>query len=135
MVNSILRYYKPVGLPNPNGSLSRVVPSKAIESANRQVEAAVARQSTCKSRKRGPYRRYTDEERARIAVEHGVVSTAQKFSKELDVKINENTVRSFKKLYEKERARKRTANDTCIIDELPLLLWAKGWILPFKTIY
>ena len=38
MANSILCYCKPVGFPNPNGSLSRVVPSKAIKSANREVE-------------------------------------------------------------------------------------------------
>ena len=32
---------------------------------------------------------------------------------------DESAVRSFKKSYEEERARKRTAGDACIIDELP----------------
>ena len=85
MANSILCYYKPIGLPNPNGSWFLL----KLSSRQTQVEAAVARQSICKSRKRGPYRRYTDEERARIAkyaVEHGVVSAARKLSKELKVR-------------------------------------------------
>ena len=53
-----------------------MVPSKAIETVNREVKAAIAQQRTFTSRKRGPYKRYMDEERARIAkyaVEHGVV--------------------------------------------------------------
>ena len=47
---SIRRFFKPVdGLPDPKGSLSGVIPSPAIASANREVDSG---------KKRGPYEKY-----------------------------------------------------------------------------
>lgn len=51
---SIRRYFKPVdGLPDPQGSLSRGVPSAAIASANLEVQRATG----SAKKKRGPYKK------------------------------------------------------------------------------
>ena len=67
MANSIHRYYEPTSqsnsLPAPHGPLARVIPSAAIEYANREVQAVL---DEAKSRKRGPYRKYSPKERAEI---------------------------------------------------------------------
>ena len=110
MANSILRYYKPIGVSNPRSPLSSKIPSRAIESANKEVEDILS-----KSKRKGPYRRYTPEERATIgkyAIDHGVNEAAHKYS------INESTVRSFKNAYLEVRARKRKAGDEMNVSEL-----------------
>ena len=55
-------------LPNPQGPLSKQLPSSCIESANQQVEE-LAKQTTIvgKSGKRGPYKKYSPKERAEVA--------------------------------------------------------------------
>ena len=51
---SIRRFFKPVdGLPDPKGSLSGVIPSAAIASANREVQKVMD-----SGKKRGPYEKY-----------------------------------------------------------------------------
>ena len=51
---SILTYFKPKdGLPNPKGPLSLSIPSQAIALANREI----AKATTDKSKKRGPYKK------------------------------------------------------------------------------
>lgn len=70
--------------------------------------------------KRGPYHRYTSDERARIgkfAVECGVKAAVRRYSKEYP-KINESTVRGFKTLYLEELSRKRRMGDDDEITEL-----------------
>ena len=60
-VMSLLKYFKQKdGLPDPKGSLSHTVPSRAIARANREVEVelAAARREESRSKKRGPYKRY-----------------------------------------------------------------------------
>ncbi len=84
---SLFRYFKPTsvtGLPDPRGSLSEVIPARAIEAANKEVQEA------SQSKKRGPYNRFTPEQRARIGryvCENGVVAASKHFSKQ---RINES---------------------------------------------
>ncbi len=60
---ALLKYLKPRdGLPNPKGTLSQTLPSRAIEAANREVVQATSEAG----RKRGPYKRYSAEERLQI---------------------------------------------------------------------
>ena len=70
--------------PNPQGSLSRRIPSSCIESANKQVSAELAAsiRSTTTKRKRGPYNRYMPKEKAEIAkyaVQHGMSAALRHF--------------------------------------------------------
>ena len=91
-------------MPNPSGPLSREVPSLAIVAANKEV-----RQLTSKSL-RGSYHKYTSKERAdigRYAPSNGVQAAKLKFSREMQVKINESTVRLFKNQYKLELEAKR----------------------------
>ena len=55
-------------LPNPQGPLSKQLPSSCIESANKHVEE-LAKKTTMetKSHKRGPYKKYTPKDRADVA--------------------------------------------------------------------
>ena len=127
MANTILHYYQPTSqsdsLPVPHSPLARVIPSAAIESANREVQAVL---DEAKSRKRGPYRKFSPKKRAEIgkfAVENGVLAAARKYSKVFGKPINESTVRQFKQAYLKERSRKRRtehSEDDLVVDELPL---------------
>ena len=81
---SLLCYFKPTsstGLPDPRGSLSQVIPARAIEVANKEVNEAR------EPRKRRPYNRFTSEQRAKIgkyACKNGVVVASKHFSKQLE---------------------------------------------------
>ena len=79
-------------MPNPTGPLSKVVPSEGIKAANEEVSKVMnsvkLSVEECDiptvSRSRGPYERFTPEEKARIgkrAAEHGVAFTARYCSK------------------------------------------------------
>ena len=58
MSQSLLRYLKHRnGLPDPRGSLSNSVSSRAISRANDEVEAELERQKKENGKKRGPYYR------------------------------------------------------------------------------
>ncbi len=103
----ILQYYK----PSSRGSLTRVIPSRAIESANKEVEAALVKQA--EPRKRRKYKAYTSMDRAKYSLMNGVGKAAHKFS------ISESTVRTFKLAYIKEREKKRKAGQDTSIVELP----------------
>ena len=106
----LLRYLKPVKshLPDPNGPLSADIPPTAIRQANLEVlsvENSKCQDPSTKTRTRGPYGRLTDEQRAQIgkyASENGNAAAVRKFSKELDIPLNESAVRSIKKNYYQE---------------------------------
>ena len=80
MATGILKYCKPVksscscsSLPEPNGSLSKKVPSKAIELANAEVTSLKE-----EPRGRGPYLILTPAQRFEVgkqAAEHGVTAS------------------------------------------------------------
>ena len=109
---SLLRYLHPVpkadGLPNPQGSLSKDIPSTAISSANEQVTAA--RQGQLRTRKRGQYHQLSPGDRTRrgrYACENGVVAAARRFSQGMDRPLNESTVWGIKRAYLAEASKKR----------------------------
>ena len=56
-------------LPNPQGPLSKQLPSSCIESANNHVEEVTKQTTTegAKGRKRGPYKKCTPNDRAEVA--------------------------------------------------------------------
>ena len=72
---SILKYFeRDSAMPNPTGPLSKVVPSEGIKAANEEVSKVMnsvklsveERYVPSGSRSRGPYERFTPEEKARI---------------------------------------------------------------------
>ena len=101
-------------LPNPNGSLSGTIPSRAIAQANLEVQQLLSQENRGK---RGPYKkyvifvnlcalclfiscRYNPKERleiARYACHHGVTAAAVHFSRKLGHRIRESTIHSIKK--------------------------------------
>ena len=78
---ALLKYLVPKdGLPDPKGSLSQSIPSRAIAAANDEVTKATSGAMN----KRGPYRRYSPEERmeiGRYASDHGISVAARYFSR------------------------------------------------------
>ena len=78
-------------LPNPQGSLSLSIPPRAIAAANRAVTRVMQLQSSAnKGKRRGKYIVYSPEQRAEIrryAMQNGVVSTRQFFSRNLGAQI------------------------------------------------
>ena len=78
---ALLRYFKKRdGLPDPKGSLSHTIPSRAISMANSEVTEA-----TTGDKKRGPYKKYSPEERCRMgryACDHGVAAAARYFTRQ-----------------------------------------------------
>ena len=91
------RFEKPglPGLPDPNSSESSQS-AKVCEAANEAIVGAV-KEKTARKR-RGPYHKYTDEERAEIAKYgclHGCTKAAAHFSKKLDRNVSYTTVQSM----------------------------------------
>ena len=76
---ALLRYFKPRdGLPDLQGSLSLSVPSQPIARTYREVEVVIY--SQVEGMKRGPYVRYSPEERAKVtqyACHHGIAVAAR----------------------------------------------------------
>ena len=83
---ALFRYFKQRdGFPDPKGSLSLAIPSQAISIANRKVTEA-----TASYKKRGPYKKYSPEERCQIgrcAGDHGVAAAARYFSRNVAVNV------------------------------------------------
>ena len=107
---ALLRYFKKRdGLPDPKGSLSHTIPSRAISMANSEVTEA-----TTGDKKRGPYKKYSPEERCRMgryACDHGVAAAARYFTRQFHRNVSETTVRSIKKDYLTSLRQKRAASD------------------------
>ena len=78
---ALLRYFKKRdGLPDPKGSLSHTIPSRAISMANSEVTEAMTG-----DKKRGPYKKYSPEERCRMgryACDRGVAAAARYFTRQ-----------------------------------------------------
>uniref|UniRef100_A0A1X7VS24 Uncharacterized protein n=1 Tax=Amphimedon queenslandica TaxID=400682 RepID=A0A1X7VS24_AMPQE len=124
---SILQYYKTVSkehndVPDPRGSLSISVPSSAIAAANKVLEMKVNEAKKRRS-KRGHYFSYTAKQRAKIgkyASLNGTQTAKIKYSRELQITINDSTVRKFKKLYKVELAKSRINRNSLPVTELSL---------------
>ena len=130
---ALLRYFKKKndhdhGLPDPRGPLSRVVPSSSITSANLKVKAVMeemksspTRDDSSHSTSRGPYAKYTLEQKAQIgkrAAEEGVASTVRHFAKKYP-KLKESTVRDWRNAYVLELKKKRGEGNETVVKELP----------------
>ena len=91
---ALYKYFKPAAaqvtgkdecpLPDPEGPLSTKVPCSSIQAANEEVRPVLLESAgTGRSQKRGHYKHYTADEKARIAkraAECGVTSTVRYFS-------------------------------------------------------
>ena len=102
---SILQYFQRqnhqndnVSLPDQSGSLSRNMASAAIVAANAKVRLLMAEVEAGQSlacRHRPVYNTYTPKQRSTIgkyAVEYGVMVAKRKFSRKLQVDINESSL-------------------------------------------
>ena len=84
------------GLRDPN-ECSSPADAKQCESANEEISTCV-REKSKETRKRGPYTRYTPEQRlemARYAALHGVTAASRHFSKEYGKNVRYTTIQSL----------------------------------------
>ena len=97
------RYFKVSGkLPDPNGSLSKEMPSAAIREANKNVEKATTEAQNSKKRGREKYSRFTPTQAAQVAkyaVEHGNQAAIRRYSKEFCTEIKDSTLSTWKSKY------------------------------------
>ena len=139
---SLLKYFKQTDdkghsvLPNPQGSLSAVVPSSRIETVNKLVQPIIDEQidlDACSSSSRGRYEVFLPDEKAKIGkrvAEYGVLASICHFSKiYLDLVLKESTVRGWKNKYKNEILKLKKSNEEVVVRELvdkkrgrPLLL-------------
>lgn len=123
-------------LPDPQGSLSAIVPSSRMEAVNTMVRPVIEEQiddNCSKKSSRGKYEIFSPDKKAKIgkrAAEHGVLSTIRHFSKIYpDRALNESTVRGWKNKYKNELWRLKKSGKEVVVRELvdrkrgrPLLL-------------
>ena len=109
---SILKYFhKTIGkdqedsierkLPDPDGNLSKSIPSKAIRAANESIEQLLELKS--KGVRKTPYLVLTPAQRFAVgkrAAEHGVMATIRYYAKRFpNLALKETTVRRIKNVY------------------------------------
>ena len=121
-------------LPNPEGPLSSKIPSSSIRAANQEVKPLlVPDQAVGKTQKRGQYKKYTAQEKAKVAkraAECGVTNSIRHFASEFSTRpLNEGTVRVWVKHYKKELSVRKRGNKSMDVEALeskkrgrPLLL-------------
>jgi transposase-like protein len=124
---ALLRYFKRKDdglLPDPRGPLCGVVPSSSITCANAKVkavlEADLKSSLTSSIASRGPYTKYTAEQRAQIgkrAAEEGVASTVRYFANKYP-NLKESTVRDWRNAYRYDLKKRRSAGDDTAVKEL-----------------
>ena len=141
---ALLKYFKPTNktvesiLPDPQGPLSRVVPSSRIEAVNKVVKSIVEEAMKVEAKgnslgSRGKYEIFSADEKTMIgkrAAEHGILSTIRHFSKVYPNRVlKESTVRGWKNRYINEIAQLKKASKDVVVRELvdkkrghPLLL-------------
>ena len=93
--------YSTLVLLSPCGSLSLAVPIAAIASANAEVIHVM--EAPGRNWRKGHYNIYTPEQKAIIekhALEIGVMTAKRKFSKKLQMDINESTINAHFKVFE-----------------------------------
>ena len=116
---------------NPEGTLSNVIPSATIKSANSEVKKVMGQghplsRISCKGIRKGKKCRiYSPRERAKIgklACNIGVTAAARRMSNKFKgTGISEGTVRGFKKAYLSELHSKRLREEENLtLQELPL---------------
>ena len=117
---ALYRYLRPKdNLPDPNGSLSLSIPSRNISAINREVY----RDQDSGKKRRGPYRKYSPEERfefGRHTSLHGITAASRHFSLRFKRTVGISTVQSIRKDYVNNLRRKRTNLDENDAAVLPL---------------
>ena len=110
---ALLQYFKkvnvdkgyPGNLPDPQGELSKEVPSSSISAANAEVAAVQSSAVGAKAGCRGTYLKMSAEKKAEIgrrAAEHGVLATVRYYATRLPVPLKESSVRTWKNAYRAE---------------------------------
>ena len=96
-------------LPDPNGPLSKEVPSEAIKEANKSVERATKNIGTSEcgggKRGRGAYMKFTPVQQAQVAkyaVENGNQAAIRHYSKEFCAEVKKSTLSTWKLKYLEE---------------------------------
>ena len=92
---------------------------QAIAQANEEVQEAIRTEKE----NHGPYKKYSPTVRAEMgkyACHHGMAAAARFFSRKLEKKVSESTVRSIKSTYVEGVRQKRRADDGGDITVLPL---------------
>ena len=99
---ALLRYLQSRdGLPDPRGPLSSTISAQAIAEVNREVQEATSIGS--KRTERGPYKRYSASVRAEQVCQSPQCGCSSSiFSKKLNCRVSETTVRSIRSSYAEE---------------------------------
>ena len=99
----ILNYFQSkTSIPDPNGPLSRQIPSDTIRSINQEVKERLVHVKSRNINCRGPYQKISPEDKVaigRYASEHSITSACRHFKGK---SLKESTVRDWMKLYRKE---------------------------------
>lgn len=91
--------------PDPNGSLSKKIPSSAITSANVEVKKVV----DSKNCGRGPYTKLSANVKAELgkhAAENGVAATLRRYLKDYP-SLKESSVRTWRDRYNEQLTRRK----------------------------
>jgi len=120
---ALLHYFSLVrneGLPDPEGALASVIPSKATEQANQEVPAHSRRTDkeegathTIDLHPRG------EQLSEKYASKNGIAPNSKVLSRQLNQPINESSARLIKKACLVEQTRKRRAEEDPTVATLP----------------
>jgi len=93
-VMALHRYFKPISvkLPDPNGDLSKEMPSAAIREANKGVEKATeaAQNKKCSREKYGRFTPTQAAQAAKFAIEHGNQAAIRRYSEEFCMEMKDS---------------------------------------------
>ena len=114
---ALFQYFKKVDgnypgtkLPDPQGALSKEVPSSSISAANTEIAAVFQPSAAGAKAVRGTYLKISAEKKAEIrqrAAEHGVLATVRYYATKLPVPLKESLVRTWKNAYTAQLRRLR----------------------------
>ena len=112
-------------LPDPNGSLSKVIQRGAIETANEEVKS-VLKADKGKGEvngKRAPYLKVAPSQKALVgqyAAENGVVNAIRHFQKDFPKdSLKESTIRGWRNEYCRQLKEKKRRGEDLSVSELP----------------
>ena len=124
------------GLPEPNGSLSKSVPTTAIELAN--AEVLKLKDKSPHDSRTGSYLMLTPVQRYEVgkrAAEHGVIASIHYFAKKYPkLPLKEISVRRFKNLYV-GKVKLQGASSDHKVQELPQMKEGQPLLLPDEIDY
>ena len=110
-------------LPSPSGSLSGVISTSRIVSANKELQKVIKESEDRTLRKRGPYEHFSAQEKAKIgkdAAEHGVAATVRRYQKLFPMRsVKESSVRTWRNKYLEELQTRNKEGREMVVKELP----------------